>query len=138
MELTACEFEIAEQLALGASKKEVADKTNRSIYTVETTNKNIYTKLKINKVSDLVLWYCGVMFDIANEIKNKQKEVLSISIFIFSFYTISPGTHSDMRTRNVRNLRTCSAEITRSRTRTRRRERDIPISNIYNSNTVKA
>ena len=42
--LTPAEMEIAERIALGESKKEVADHTFRSVYTVETT---VYTLLNL-------------------------------------------------------------------------------------------
>ena len=43
-QLSCREFEVVEHIALGAAKKEVADKLNISIYTVETTVKNAYEK----------------------------------------------------------------------------------------------
>ena len=50
--LSPAEMEIAERIALGESKKEVADHTFRSVYTVETTVKNIYEKLGFSKISE--------------------------------------------------------------------------------------
>lgn len=87
MDLSAREFEITEQIALGASKKEVANNINRSTYTVETTIKNVYEKLGINKLSDLVLWYCGVMFDISSQIKERKRQILTtLLLLIISFH----------------------------------------------------
>lgn len=88
--LSHSEFEIAERLALGESKKEVAYKTNRSVFTVETTVKNIYQKLGFNKLSDLVLWYCGQTFDISLQISERKKQVLSI-IFLILFISFEMG-----------------------------------------------
>lgn len=76
------EFEIAEKIALGASKKEVANKINRSTYTVETTIKNVYDKLGINKLSDLVLWYCGCVFDISDAIDARKKQILATALIL--------------------------------------------------------
>lgn len=84
--LSRCEFEIAERLALGQTKKEVANRTFRSVYTVETTVKNIYEKLGFNKLSDLTLWYCGITFGIAAEIGRKKREIIAtclLSIFLY-------------------------------------------------------
>ena len=84
--LSHCEFEIAERMALGQSKKEVANCTFRSVYTVETTVKNIYEKLGFNKLSELTLWYCGVTFGIAAEIALKKREIIAtclLSIFLY-------------------------------------------------------
>lgn len=58
------ETEIAELLAWGASKKEVADKLFISTRTVENTAKNIYHKTGIQKATELCVWWfctkCGV------------------------------------------------------------------------------
>jgi DNA-binding CsgD family transcriptional regulator len=80
--LSHAEFQIAERIALGESKKEVAWKTHRSVYTVETTVKNIYTKLGFSKLSDLVLWYCGTAFDITAQISERKKQVFSFLLLL--------------------------------------------------------
>lgn len=63
-ELTKRETEIAELLAWGAAKKEVADKLFISARTVENTARNIYAKLGIQKATELCVWWfctkCGV------------------------------------------------------------------------------
>lgn len=78
--LTPAEMEIAERIALGESKKEVADHTFRSVYTVETTVKNIYEKLGFSKISDLVLWYCGQKFNITFQISEVKRQVFAIAL----------------------------------------------------------
>ena len=88
--LSNCEFEIVERICLGESKKEVAYNTNRSIHTVETTLKNVYNKLNVNKVTDLILIYCGYTFNISHLISEKKKEILAsilLTIFISTIYT---------------------------------------------------
>lgn len=87
--LSRSEFEIAERIALGESKKEVAYKTHRSIYTVETTVKNIYEKLGFSKISDLVLWYCGQMFDISYQISERKRQVLTTIILVLVVFDLS-------------------------------------------------
>ena len=53
------ESQIAELLAWGASKKEVADKLFVSTRTIENTARNIYAKLGIQKATELcVRWFC--------------------------------------------------------------------------------
>lgn len=74
---SARELEILEPIALGKSKKEVANDFNISIYTVETTIKNVYEKLGINKIQDLVLWYVGVKLKISDQIEALKHEVIS-------------------------------------------------------------
>lgn len=58
------ETEIAELLAWGASKKEVADRLFISARTVENTARNIYQKIGIQKATELCVWWfctkCGV------------------------------------------------------------------------------
>lgn len=63
-ELSPREGEIAELLAWGASKKEVADRLFISARTVENTARNIYQKIGIQKATELCVWWfctkCGV------------------------------------------------------------------------------
>lgn len=58
------ESQIAELLAWGASKKEVADKLFVSTRTIENTARNIYAKIGIQKATELCVWWfctkCGV------------------------------------------------------------------------------
>lgn len=63
-ELSQRETEVAEYLAWGASKKEVAEKLFISTRTVENTARNIYAKIGIQKATELCVWWfcnkCGV------------------------------------------------------------------------------
>lgn len=58
------ESQVAELLAWGASKKEVASRLFVSTRTVENTARNIYAKLGIQKATELCVWWfctkCGV------------------------------------------------------------------------------
>lgn len=100
--LSLSEYEIAERIALGESKKEVADKTNRSVFTVETTVKNIYAKLGFNKLSDLVLWYCGQAFNITDQISERRKQILSFVLFIIFCFSQQINDDSFCRVRRTR------------------------------------
>lgn len=51
------ESQIAELLAWGASKKEVADKLFVSTRTIENTARNIYAKIGIQKATELCVWW---------------------------------------------------------------------------------
>lgn len=54
------ENEIAELLAWGAAKKEVADRLKISTRTVENTARHIYEKIGIQKATELcVFWFCA-------------------------------------------------------------------------------
>ncbi|MFV0361525.1 MAG: response regulator transcription factor [Suipraeoptans sp.] len=109
MQLSAREFEIAEQIALGASKKEVANNINRSTYTVETTIKNVYDKLGINKLSDLVLWYCGEMFNIATLIDDRKRQILATLLLLI--ICIHGYDQSQFRIRRYRRYREIECSI---------------------------
>ena len=67
--LTQRETQIAELLAWGAAKKEVADRLSISPRTVENTARNIYSKIGIQKATELCVWWfcthCGVSFDLS-------------------------------------------------------------------------
>lgn len=59
-ELTRREAQIAELLAWGAAKKEVADLLRISPRTVENTARHIYEKIGIQKATELcVYWFCA-------------------------------------------------------------------------------
>lgn len=59
-ELTRREQQIAELLAWGAAKKEVADLLKISPRTVENTARHIYEKIGIQKATELcVFWFCA-------------------------------------------------------------------------------
>ena len=63
-ELSKREAQVAELLAWGAAKKEVADKLFISTRTVENTARNIYAKTGVQKATELCVWWfctkCGV------------------------------------------------------------------------------
>lgn len=63
-ELTKRETQVAELLAWGAAKKEVADRLFISTRTVENTARSIYVKTGVQKATELCVWWfctkCGV------------------------------------------------------------------------------
>ena len=63
-ELTKREREVAELLAWGAAKKDVADRLFISTRTVENTARSIYVKTGVQKATELCVWWfcskCGV------------------------------------------------------------------------------
>ena len=62
--LTKRETQMAELLAWGLAKKEIADRLYVSTRTVEATIRNIYDKIGIQKATELCVWWfttqCGV------------------------------------------------------------------------------
>jgi len=79
--LTKREAEIAELLAWGAAKKEVAGILYISTRTVENTARNIYEKIDIQKATELCVWWfcnrCGISWDLS-----PIKRVISIIILM--------------------------------------------------------
>lgn len=55
--LTRRELQYAELMAWGGATKEVADRLQVSIRTVENTLKGIYRKIGIQKVTELAVWW---------------------------------------------------------------------------------
>jgi len=109
--LSRSEFEIAERIALGESKKEVAYKTHRSIYTVETTVKNVYEKLGFSKLSDLVLWYCGQTFNISFQISERKRQVFAMLILLLIVVDLSMNPNDFCRIRRSRSRRKADTEL---------------------------
>ena len=91
--LSPCEYEILERMVLGESMKEIAVHTFRSVLTVQTTLRNAYAKLGINKATEAVLVYCGHTFNIAEKIierrikvlKNHAREIMSALLLCLFF-----------------------------------------------------
>lgn len=78
------EKEVAELLAWGAAKKEVADKLHISERTVENQARSIYNKLGIQKVSELCVWYFTNRFHISlllSPVKQKFTAMILLAIF---------------------------------------------------------
>lgn len=84
MALSKREREVAELLAWGAAKKEVADILHISERTVENQARSIYSKLSIQKVSELCVWYFTSRFHISlllSPIKQRFTAMLLLAIF---------------------------------------------------------
>lgn len=129
VQLTPREDEIAELLAWGASKKDVADKLFISARTVENTARNIYAKIGIQKATELCVWWfckkCGVPTSL-DPLKRAFVAVLLLISFapreIFSY-------HDD---NNM--LRATRTRVTRTiRTSRRRGEEENEFSNLFNT-----
>lgn len=102
-QLTEREMQVAEALAWGAAKKEVADRLNISTRTVENQARSIYAKIGIQKATELsVWWFCtklGVSFDL-NPLKRGIIAAFLLVLLIPS--TIDPNLDTDMlRARRV-------------------------------------
>lgn len=115
-ELTPRETEVAELLAWGAAKKEVADQLFISVRTVENTARNIYEKIGIQKATELCVWWfcthCGVSFDLS-PIKRK---IVSIAIILITLPQIGYSNEEVTkiyRPRRNQTVRTCRGNVWR-------------------------
>ncbi len=84
-ELTRRESEVAELLAWGAAKKEVAERLFISTRTVENTARSIYTKTGIQKSTELCVWWfcskCGVAPSL-DPLKRAFYAIILLAVFI--------------------------------------------------------
>lgn len=103
--LTKREAQIAELLAWGAAKKEVADHLKLSTRTIENTARNIYQKLEIQKATELSVWYFCTHFNISFELNPIKRTIIAV-IFMITIlpYEIS-GNDIYKRTNRRRNTR---------------------------------
>ncbi len=130
------EFEIVESVIYHGSKKEAAEALNRSLYTVETTIKNVYDHLGLNKISDLTLWFCGVKFGIADQVAAFKNIALILGIF---FLVSVEGLNNDLILSNQQRRNTVSIQNMGSmRTRRRRKEKAILFINNQNITSYAA
>ena len=80
--LTPREREIAELLAWGAAKKEVAARLYISTRTVENTAKNIYAKLQIQKATELTVWWFCTSFRISFDLSPLKRQVIAVIMLV--------------------------------------------------------
>ena len=113
-ELTRRENEVAELLAWGAAKKEVAERLFISTRTVENTARSIYTKTGVQKATELCVWWfcskCGVPTSL-DPLKRAFIAVVLLAVFIPRELTGSGDLFRVGRT----SVRTSRAQRTRRR-----------------------
>lgn len=90
------ESQIAELLAWGAAKKEVADMLNISTRTVENFCKIIYLKIGIQKATELSVWWftthCGVSMDLSPF----KRRIGALALFLLMLPTVFGQTNDEM------------------------------------------
>ena len=107
-ELSPRESEIAELLAWGASKKEVADRLFISARTVENTARNIYQKIGIQKATELCVWWfctkCGVPISL-DPLKRAFIAVLLLIAYVPRECVFTDDCYTPRTTRTARTTR---------------------------------
>ena len=121
-ELTRRETEIAELLAWGTSKKEVADKLYISTRTVENTARSIYTKTGVQKATELCVWWFCAKCGVPPSLDPLKRAFIAV-ILLAAILPRELTGNGDV-------FRIGKAKATSSRTRTGRRRNDNEIPNL--------
>jgi len=80
--LTPRQSQMAELLAWGATKKDVAKSLKVSIRTVETTIRSIFERTEVTKVNELSAWWFCTQFHISFDLSPIKRAVLSVSLLL--------------------------------------------------------
>lgn len=80
--LTKRETEIAELIAWGATKKEIANKLFLSERTIENHTRNIYEKTGVTKVNELSAWWFCRSFRISFDLSPIKRVVISLVMLL--------------------------------------------------------
>lgn len=124
--LTPRETQVAELLAWGAAKKEVADKLFISTRTVENTARSIYEKVGVGKANELSAWWFCTKFKISFDLSPLKRGVIAMFFLsVISFMEI----YAQDSTTLYRPLRTRTQRVARSRQGRRKNEADFDLSN---------
>ena len=75
--LTKREAEIAELLAWGATKKDVANRLFVSERTVENHTRNIYEKTGVTKINELSAWWFCTTFNISFDLSPLKRSAIA-------------------------------------------------------------
>ncbi len=126
--LTPRESEVAELLAWGASKKEIPDlltipdgKSPISVHTVENLTTSIYSKLKIQKVSELCAIYFCSRFHISMDLSPIKRRLAVVVLLLLLIPELSTASSEMLRPQRVQ----------RTTARVQRSSRKTSKENIY-------
>jgi DNA-binding CsgD family transcriptional regulator len=123
--LTKRETEIAELLAWGATKKDVANRLFVSERTVENHTRNIFEKVGVTKVNELSAWWFCKHFNISSSLSPLKRKVIATCLLFLVVYQIAQGQFIVRTTR-------ASARTTTTRVRTSRRNADDATIDFFN------
>lgn len=119
VKLTKRETQVAELLAWGAEKKRVAEKLFISVHTVENTARNIYSKLEIQKATELCVWWFCTRFDIPASLSPLRKALVSVlliallGVYEYCGYDVvrTSGRQAERVLRVVRNTKRTDGDV---------------------------
>jgi DNA-binding CsgD family transcriptional regulator len=104
--LTKREAEVAELLAWGAAKKEVAEALYISTRTVENTARSIYEKVGIQKATELCVWWFCTKFEISFNLSPVKRAVVASFILLSFAYGAIWASSAEKYCRTARSERT--------------------------------
>ncbi len=113
MKLTKRESEIAELVAWGASKKDVANRLYISERTVENHTRSIYEKTGCSKANELSAWWFCTTFHISFDLSPLKRKVVAIAFIVLLIPQIFNFDNVAIRVRTRNACRT--VQVIRSR-----------------------
>lgn len=115
--LTKREAEIAELLAWGATKKDVANHLFVSERTVENHARNIYEKTGVTKINELSAWWFCTTFHISFDLSPLKRRAIATCLLLLVVYQMSVNADSIIRASRTRTaMRTCRVRSSRRKT----------------------
>lgn len=103
-QLTKRENQIAELIAWGATKKDVAKKLFISERTAENHTRNIYEKTGVTKVNELSAWWFCKSFNISLDLSPLKRKALAYSLLMLICVNIAIE-HDLLRIRRSRRVK---------------------------------
>ena len=103
IKLSRRELQVAELLAWGSSKKEVADKLSISPNTVDNISRSLYAKVGIQKASELSAWWICTKYGITRDESPKSDKLLPFhkGCSFKSHTRVSPGRNGKYRVDSI-------------------------------------
>lgn len=80
--LTKRESQVAELIAWGAAKKEIADRLFISARTVENTARSIYDKTGVSKSNELAAWWFCTNFKIPFTLSPLKRQIAALTLLL--------------------------------------------------------
>lgn len=109
--LTPRENEMAEYLAWGATKKDIANLLTLSTRTVENTARSIFEKTGVTKVNELAAWWFCSHFNISFELSPMKRKLASLAMLLLIVFQLFNPDEFNMRARRAKRARKSETEF---------------------------
>ncbi len=96
--LTKREAEIAELLAWGATKKDVANRLFVSERTIENHTRSIYEKTGVTKINELSAWWFCTTFHISFDLSPLTRSTIATFMLLLVLFQMTVNADSIIRT----------------------------------------